>query len=85
MEAEDLEDELLMDGDTLVEDYVAGKDISWEEVDMEDILSGSQDQRETSRTWGILEEDSHELLDDGTEDILEDQVFAVYGDCFAED
>lgn len=81
----DLEDELLMDGDTLVEDHVADNDISWEEVDMEDILSGSQDQRETTRTWGILDEDNHELLDDGTEDILEDQVFAVYGGCFAED
>ena len=85
MEAENLEDELLMDGDTLVEDHVEDKDIFWEEVDMEDILSGSQDQRETTRTWGILDEDNHELLDDGTEDILEGPVFAVYGGSFAED
>lgn len=85
MEAEDLEDELLMDRDTLVEDYVAEKDMFWDKVDMEEILSGSQDRRETTRTWGILDEDNHELLDDGTDDILEDQVLAVYGGCFAED
>ena len=85
MEAEVLEDELLMDRDTLVEDYVAEKDMFWDEVDMEEIFSRSQDRRETTRTWGILDEDNHELLDDGTDDILEDQVLAVYGGCFAED
>ena len=89
IEAEDcrgLADELLMDGDTLVEYYVADEDLFWEESGSEEETGGaSQDQGKSTTTWNPLDDNNHELLDDGRENMLIKDFSAVHDECSAED
>jgi hypothetical protein len=72
METEDLEDDMLMDEDTLAEDNIADGDLFWKARQVEGRMgSKSQGRCKSTTTWGVMDEYSHELLDFSEKDILE--------------
>ena len=75
MDWEDLEDDLLMDEETLVEDQIVEQDHPWKELDDgEHLLCGSQSRFESTSERANVHRDYEELLEDDTEEILEDHM-----------
>lgn len=73
MDWEDLEDDLLMDDETLVEDQIVEQDHPWKELDERALLlCGSQSRFESASERANVHRDYEELLEEDTEEILED-------------
>lgn len=71
---EDLEDDLLMDEETLVEDQIVEQDHPWKELDEEEHLFYGSQSRFESNTERASAQRDEEPLEDETEEILEDQI-----------
>ncbi len=72
---EDLEDDLLMDEETLAEDQIVEQDHLWKELDEGQYLfGGSQDRFESTTERATVNRDYDEPLEDGMEEILEDHI-----------
>ena len=75
MDWKDLEDDLLMDDETLVEDQIVEQDYPWKELDEGEQLScGSQSRLKSTTERAHVDRDYEELLEDDTEEILEDHM-----------
>ena len=75
MDWEDLENDLLMDDETLVEDQIVEQDHPWKELDERALLLyGSQSCFESTSERANVHQDYEELLEDDTEEILEDHM-----------
>ena len=75
MDWEDLEDHLLMDEETLVADQIVEQNYPWKELDEgEDSFGGSQDRFESTTERADANRIYDEPLEDGEEEILEDQI-----------
>ena len=77
MDWEDLEDDLLMDEETLVEHQIVEQDHRWKELEEEDLFCGSQSRFE-SNTERANAQRNEVPLEDETEEILEDQIAEEY-------
>ena len=75
MDREDLEDDLLMDDETLIEDQIVEQEHPWKELDEgEHLLCGSQNRFKSTSERANVHQDYEELLEDDTEEILEDHM-----------
>ena len=75
MDWEDPEDDLLLIEQTLVEDQIFEQDHLWKELDEgEDLFGTSQSRFETTTEQGNVNRECEGPLEDGNEEILEDQV-----------
>ena len=77
MDWEDLEDDLLMNEETFVEDQIVEHDYPWKELEEEDLFCGSQSRFE-SNTERANAQRYEVPLEDETEEILEDQIAEEY-------
>lgn len=72
---EDLEDDLLMDDETLVEDQIVEQDNPWKELDEEEhLFCGSLSRFESTSERANVYRGYEELLEDDTDEILEDHM-----------
>ncbi len=75
MDWEDPEDDLLLDEETLVGDQIIQQDHLWKEPDEgEDLFGASQSRFESTTGRANVNRDYDEPLEDGDEEILEDQI-----------
>ena len=81
MDWEDPEDDLLLDEETLVGDQIVEHGHLWKELDeREDLFSASQSHLESTTERANVNQEYDEPLEDGAEEILEDQIIDDHHD-----
>ena len=86
MDWEDLEDDLLMDEETFVEDQTIEQDHPWKELDEGEQLSWrSQSRLESTTERAHVDRDYEVPWEDETEEILEDQIVDEHHDFLTRD
>ena len=81
MDWEDPEDDLLLDGETLFGDQIVEQGHLWKELDEgEDLFSASQSHFESTTERVNVKQEYDEPLEDGDEELLEDQIIDDHQD-----
>ncbi|KAK0514218.1 hypothetical protein JMJ35_002835 [Cladonia borealis] len=81
MDWEDPEDDLLLDDETLVGDQIVEQDYLWKELDEgQDLFGASQRRFESTTERANANQEYDEPLEDGDEEILEDQIIDDHQD-----